>query len=117
MKSFSLLKSLLAAGIIFQPIFAQQEVTTRAQPNDWEEINFETNQAVIVDGFPSLLRLAELLKTHPDYKVTIVGYADQRGSDRQNDALSLRRANAVAQFLQKYGASAAQLQARGEGRR
>jgi hypothetical protein len=118
MKRFSLL--FLAAGIVSQPLFAQQqqqEVTTHAQATDWEEINFETNQAVIVDGFPSLLRLAELLKTHPDYKVTIVGYADQRGSNRLNDALSVRRANAVSQFLQKYGAAAGQLQTRGDGRR
>ena len=115
MGSLSLL--LLAAGVVSQPLFAQQVPNTRAQPNDWEEINFETNQAVMVDGFPSLLRLADLLKTHPDYKVTIVGYADQRGSNRLNDALSLRRANAVAQFLQKYGASPGQLQTRGEGKK
>jgi hypothetical protein len=115
MRSFSLL--LLAAGVLSQPLFAQEVANTRAQPGDWEEINFETNQSVIVDGFPSLLRLADLLKTHPDYKVNIVGYADQRGSNRLNDALSLRRANAVAQFLQKYGASAGQVQARGEGKK
>ncbi|MDP9054862.1 MAG: OmpA family protein [Acidobacteriota bacterium] len=115
MRSFSLL--LLAASVVGQPLFAQEVANTRAQPNDWEEINFETNQAVMVDGFPSLLRLAELLKTHPDYKATIVGYADQRGSNRLNDALSLRRANAVSQFLQKYGASGGQLHARGEGKK
>jgi len=27
--------------------------------DDWEEINFEFNSSVLVDGFPSLLRLAE----------------------------------------------------------
>jgi hypothetical protein len=115
MKNFSLL--LLAAGMLSQSLPAQEVENTRAKPNDWEEINFETNQAVMVDGFPSLLRLADLLKTHPDYKVTIVGNADQRGSNRVNDALSLRRANAVAQFLQKYGANANQLQVKGDGKR
>src|SRR3954452_23521814 len=59
---------------------AQQIDNTRARATDWEEINFETNQTVIVDGFPSLLRLADLLKAHPNYKVKIVGHADQRGS-------------------------------------
>lgn len=115
MKALPLL--ILAVGLVRQPLIAQQEVNTRAQPSDWEEINFETNQAVLVDGFPSLLRLADLLKTHPDYKVSIVGYADQRGSNRLNDALSQRRATAVSQFLQKYGASAGQVQIRGEGKR
>ncbi len=96
---------------------SQQIENTRAKATDWEEINFETNQAVIVDGFPSLLRLADLLKTHPTYKVKIIGHADQRGSNRANDALSRRRAEAVSQFLQKYGATAAQLETSGEGRK
>src|SRR3569833_2614998 len=109
---------ILLAGLLITPfIYAQDIENTRAKPTDWEEVNFETNQAVIVDGFPSLLRLAELLKAHPDYKVTIVGHADYRGSNRANDALSLRRATAVSAFLQKYGATAAQLQTSGEGKK
>jgi hypothetical protein len=108
---------LIAAGLLGQQLFAQDVENTRAKPTDWEEVNFETNSAVLVDGFPSLLRLADLLKAHPDYKVTIVGNADQRGSTRANDALSVRRANAVAQFLEKYGATAGQVTARGDGKR
>jgi OmpA family len=115
MKSLSLL--LVSAVIVSQPLLAQQVANTRAQPTDWEEINFETNEAVLVDGFPSLLRLADLLKAHPDYKVTIVGHADQRGSNRLNQSLSERRATTVSQFLQKYGAAASQLQTRGEGKK
>src|SRR4051794_26327959 len=110
-----LLPVVLAAGIFGQIMFAQGE-NSRATPTDWEEINFEFNQSVLIDGFPSLLRLAELLKTHPDYKVNLVGNADQIGSNRANDALSLRRANVVAQFLQKYGTNANQVQVRGEGK-
>jgi len=107
----------LALGAFAHLSMAQDTATFHQQGTDWEEINFETNQAVMVDGFPSLLRLADLLKSHPDYKVNIVGYADQRGSNRVNDALSLRRANAVGQFLQKYGANANQIQTRGEGKK
>ena len=40
--------------------FGQFLVDT-ASKNDWEEINFEFNSAVLTDGFPSLLRLSELL--------------------------------------------------------
>jgi hypothetical protein len=110
---------LLFAGALFASTLCaqQQEISTRATPTDWEEVNFVTNQAVIVDGFPSLLRMADLLKAHPDYKVTIVGHADQRGSTRLNEALALRRANAVSAFLQKYGVAAGQITARGEGER
>jgi hypothetical protein len=114
-----LLPALILAGLLSQGLYAQvaQVENTRAKPADWEEINFEFGQAVIVDGFPSMLRLADLLKSHPDYKVNIVGNTDQIGSNRANDALSLRRANAVAQFLQKYGANANQIMVKGDGKR
>ena len=111
-----LLPALIAAGLFTQAIYAQGE-NTRAKPTDWEEVNFEFNQSVLVDGFPSLLRLAQLLKDHQDYKVTIIGNSDQVGSNRANDRLSLARANAVAQFLQHYGASASQITTRGDGKR
>ncbi|HWD98558.1 MAG TPA: OmpA family protein [Bryobacteraceae bacterium] len=111
-----LLPALIAAGLFTQIVYGQGD-NTRAKPTDWEEVNFEFNQAVMVDGFPSLLRLAQLLKDHPDYKVTIVGNSDQVGSGRANDRLSLRRANAVAQFLQHYGANANQITTRGDGKR
>ena len=39
-----------------------QGLDTRASKDDWEEINFEFDSAVLSDGFPSLLRLADLLK-------------------------------------------------------
>lgn len=111
------MRLIIALGLFYATSYAQDVENNHARPNDWEEINFETNQAVLVDGFPSLLRLADLLKAHPNYKVTIVGNADQRGSNRANDALSLRRANVVAQFLQKYGATATQVQVRGDGKK
>ena len=34
----------------------------KRRKDDWEEINFEFNSSVLSDGFPSLLRLAELLR-------------------------------------------------------
>ncbi|MGH9663607.1 MAG: hypothetical protein ACRD9L_04190, partial [Bryobacteraceae bacterium] len=44
-----------------------QGLNTSASKDDWEEINFEFNSAVLSDGYPSLLRLSELLRTHPGY--------------------------------------------------
>ena len=46
-----------------------QGLNTNATKDDWEEINYEFNSSVLVDGFPSLLRLADLLQKHPGYKV------------------------------------------------
>src|SRR3954463_9064783 len=103
-------------SLLVSSLFAQGLDTT-ASKDDWEEINFEFNQAVLTDGFPSLLRLSTLLQEHPDYKVTLTGNADQIGSTRANDALSMRRAQAVAAFLQKYGARANQIETKGEGKR
>jgi len=97
-------------------LFAQQQaINTNARSTDWEEINFEFNQAVIVDGFPTLLRLADLLKRHQDFKITLTGNADQVGSARYNQTLSQRRAQAVSDFLQHYGATAAQIQIAANG--
>ena len=80
-----------------------------ASPNDWEEINFEFNSAVLSDGFPSLLRLADLLKAHSGYRVRVEGNTDNLGSSRSNERLGLARAAAVRDFLVKYGASANQI--------
>ena len=105
------LVAFLSSSIVFA-----QGVDTTQRATDWEEINFEFNQSVIVDGFPSMLRLADLLKQHSDYKVNITGHADQIGSARYNMRLSQKRADAVSQFLQKYGATAAQITAKGDGK-
>lgn len=95
-------------------IFAQG-LDTRASKDDWEEINFEFDSAVLSDGFPSLLRLADLLKTHPGYKVKLEGHADRLGANRYNERLGLQRANTVRDFLVKYGANANQIQTGSRG--
>jgi hypothetical protein len=96
-------------------IFAQG-LDTRASKDDWEEINFEFDSAVLSDGFPSLLRLADLLKVHPGYRVKVEGHADRIGSDRYNERLGMQRANTVRDFLVKYGANANQIQTSSRGK-
>ena len=61
-------------------VFAQGLETT-AQRNDWEEVNFEFDSDILSDGYPSLLRLADLLNQNPDYRVSILGHTDFRSSD------------------------------------
>src|SRR5277367_3162409 len=89
---------LVAIGI------SAQGLDTKASPADWEEINFEFNSSVLVDGFPSLLRLSELLQKNPGYKVTLEGHTDRLGGDGYNDKLGTARASTVRDFLVKYGA-------------
>src|SRR5579884_2830144 len=80
-----------------------QGLNTRATKNDWEEINFEFNSSILSDGYPSLLRLADLMTQHRDYRVKVTGHTDYVGSAPYNDKLALRRAEAVKAFLVKYG--------------
>jgi len=80
-----------------------------AKSTDWEEINFEYNSSKLVDGFPSLLRLGELLQKNDGYKVMLEGHADLIGNAAYNQKLGLDRANAVRDFLVKYGARSSQI--------
>lgn len=51
------------------------------------------------DAEPALAKAAELLRSYPDAEVTIGGHTDSKGDDAYNDALSMRRARAVADRL------------------
>src|ERR1700716_3930615 len=93
-----------------------QGLNTNASKNDWEEINFEFNSAVLSDGYPSLLRLAELLKDHPAYRVLVEGNTDSIGGGRAHEGVGLARANEIRNFLIKYGASQNQIQATTRGK-
>jgi len=84
--------------------------------DDWEEINFEFDSAVLSDGYPSLLRLAELLMQHRDYRVRVTGNTDDVGAVAFNERLGLARANAVRDFLIKYGAADTQITTATQGK-
>src|SRR6516164_1696954 len=84
--------------------------------DDWEEINFEFDSAVLSDGYPSLLRLAELLMQHRDYRVRVTGNTDDVGAVAFNERLGLARANAVRDFLIKYGAADNQITTATQGK-
>ena len=110
-----------AAGLMFFTLAASVwpqglNVPPGVTKDDWEEINFEYNSSVLVDGFPSLLRLAELLQANPAYRVRVEGHTDVIGGIQYNDRLGLARANAVRDFLVKYGAAPSQIDATSEGK-
>src|SRR5215203_7300864 len=98
--------SLLFLFTLLSACLFSQGLNTTASKEDWEEINFEFNSPVLTDGYPSLLRLAELLQQNPGYKVKLEGHADVIGSTQYNQRLGDRRAQAVREFLVKYGANA-----------
>src|SRR5436309_5856564 len=106
-----------ALGFLASSMFAQGLSTGGQAKDDWEEINFEFNSSVLSDGYPSLLRLAELLTQHKDYKVKVTGHTDYVGSAQYNDRLAQRRADAVKAFLVRYGAAEGQITTSGDGKR
>jgi len=106
-----------ALGLMASGLFGQGLNPGGQTKDNWEEINFEFNSSILSDGYPSLLRLADLLNQHRDYRVKVTGHTDFVGSDTYNDKLALARATAVKAFLVKYGASESQISAAGDGKR
>jgi outer membrane protein OmpA-like peptidoglycan-associated protein len=82
-----------------------------------DRIYFRTNMDQIrVRSWPLLEMVAKLLKSNPQYeRVSIQGHADQRGAERFNKQLSLRRGQAVREMLIKYGVAPARLVVEGFG--
>jgi hypothetical protein len=85
--------------------------------NDFEEVNFAFDSDVLVDGFPSMLRLADMLANAPEYIVAIEGHCDGVGGDTYNDKLAMKRVEAVKNFLIKYGAKPEQIEVAAQGKR
>jgi hypothetical protein len=102
---------------VFSTCLFAQGLNTNQTKDQWEEINFEFNSSILSDGYPSLLRLAEMLSQHRDYHVKLVGNTDYVGSARYNDRLAMRRAETVRDFLVKYGAAADQISTSGDGKK
>src|SRR5689334_24966015 len=92
--------SAVAVSLFASSMFAQG-LQTKATKDDWEEINFEFNSSILSDGYPSLLRLSELLQQHRDYRIKVEGHTDYVGSLAYNEKLALARATTVKDFLTK----------------
>ncbi len=108
------------AAFLAVPVFAAslcaQGLDTQASKDEWEEINFDYNSSVLVDGFPSLLRLSELLQKNGGFKVRIEGHTDTIGDTAYNNKLGMARASAVSDFLIKYGARTTQIEVSSRGK-
>jgi len=65
---------------------------------------------------PDISRAAQFLKRYPDVNATIEGHTDNRGSERYNQHLSERRAQAVFERLvEQYGIAPQRLNVKGYG--
>ena len=67
------------------------------------------------ESTPALSEILTALNDHADLKILIEGHTDNVGDDAHNQALSERRAQAVAGYLVQQGIASARLSAAGKG--
>ncbi|TDP01075.1 OmpA family protein [Marinomonas balearica] len=78
--------------------------------------NFASGSAQMPAEMPKLLdELAKWLILNPNFKVTLVGHTDARGSIENNEHLALNRAATVSRYLIAHNVDAHQLRCNGEG--
>ena len=79
-------------------------------------LRFERASANLTrESFPTLNKLATVVKTCPDVTVEIEGHTDSEGTPERNQSLSDRRAQAVVAYLLRGGVDTAKLAAVGYG--
>ena len=101
---------------------AQHEIEVQRQQNEIlkltmsSEVSFDFNSAQIKSTFYSPLnKIADIMQRYPRTQITIVGHTDSVGPDQYNLQLSLRRANAVADYLIMRGVAKSRLGTEGHG--
>jgi outer membrane protein OmpA-like peptidoglycan-associated protein len=68
------------------------------------DANFNTGKADLLPAaYPILDKLAESMKKNPEFKWTVEGYTDSKGSDAINMRLSKKRAQTVVDYLVEKG--------------
>jgi outer membrane protein OmpA-like peptidoglycan-associated protein len=79
-------------------------------------VNFEFNKATLTKNSETILTMAyNALVKNPDVQVEISGYTDNVGSEQSNQVLSLRRAQAVRNWLVDKGIASNRMKAVGKG--
>jgi len=73
------------------------------------------SDAIRSDASRNLTELAQSLKKYPNSQLLIVGHTDSMGEDAYNQALSYRRANAAAAYLQGQGIARSRVATNGRG--
>lgn len=79
-------------------------------------IDFASGEATVDPRSDVVLdEIVQLLTTYPSVRLAIVGHTDDRGSETFNYQLSLRRAEAVRDYLVAHGIAPGRLTVRGAG--
>ena len=84
---------------------------------DSGKLNFDFDKSVVKPQYFELLRNVKDYAEQNDFKLTIIGHTDSKGSDAYNMALGMRRAIAVRDKLIEFGLDPARVlsvESRGE---
>ena len=85
--------------------------------NVGDRIFFDTDSSVIrADAQQTLAKQAQWLNRYPNYKITVEGHADERGTREYNIALGARRASVVVNYLVSRGVNVQRLQQKSFGK-
>jgi len=101
---------------------AQHQIEIERQQNEIlkltmsSEVSFDFNAATIKSTFYSPLnKIADIMNRYPQTQIVVVGHTDSVGSEQYNLDLSLRRANAVADYLITRGVMNSRMGTEGHG--
>jgi outer membrane protein OmpA-like peptidoglycan-associated protein len=95
----------------------QLDVALKSAGELGTDVSFRTNEdSISTQAMSPLMKLGALAAAMPDVKVRVAGYADPRGSEKVNDELSRRRAEAVAEVLAQAGVPKDHLIVEGHGK-
>ncbi|HEX9803992.1 MAG TPA: OmpA family protein [Gammaproteobacteria bacterium] len=80
------------------------------------EASFGFDRADLRPEFkPTLDKVAAVLRDDPNVRITIIGFTDSVGTEEYNQRLSMRRAQATADYLVSRGVSQSQILVQGLG--
>jgi len=101
---------------------AQNQIEIERQKNEVlkltmnSEVSFDYDSATIKSTFYSpLSKIADIMNRYPQTQIVVAGHTDSAGSEQYNLELSLRRANAVADYLMSRGVARYRLGTEGRG--
>jgi outer membrane protein OmpA-like peptidoglycan-associated protein len=84
-------------------------------PKDWMVFFDMNSTAINPDAAATITEASNVAKSMPGAKVTVTGYTDTTGPVAYNEALSMRRANAVKDGLIANGVAAQSINIVGSG--
>ena len=95
-----------------------EEILASGEEIRINNIFFETSKAELLqESFSELNKLIDVLNKYPTVNVVLEAHTDNIGSDKFNDDLSLRRANAVQQYLVTNSIAPNRITEKGFGKR